>query len=167
MPSGLVISLLIHAGAFFLAGLLIVFTVKVKADSKFVAPVPQERPVMKLKIPKVRIQKNSQPKPSSRIVANVQNRAMPEIMLPDLNGTGEGLLDGVSVGAGEVIDLPDFIPTIFGGGGSSGNDLKVSYYNLNLKRDGSPATMDPDAYKIEIMDFLKSGWNKSILDKFY
>ncbi|MBN2162745.1 MAG: hypothetical protein JW713_07370, partial [Pontiellaceae bacterium] len=138
-PSGLVISLLIHAGAFFLAGLFVVFTVVTKQEPEFVAPAPVERPKMQLKKPKVKVQKSSQPKPSSRIVAKVKSREMPEIMLPDLEGTGDGLLGGIGAGLGEVMDLPDFTKTtIFGGGGSSGNDLKVSYYNLNLKRDGSP-----------------------------
>ena len=52
--SGLMISLLLHAGAFVLAGLLVVFTVVSKEEKTFAPPKPVERPKMKLKKPKVK-----------------------------------------------------------------------------------------------------------------
>ena len=48
-PSGFVISLVIHAALFVLAGLLVVFTVQQKEEKKFVPPAPVERPKMQLK----------------------------------------------------------------------------------------------------------------------
>ena len=166
-PSGFVISLLFHIAAFFIAGLFVVFTVVNKKEPEFVPPPPVERPRMTLKKPKVKVQKSSQPKPSSRIVAKVKSREMPEIQLPDIAGTGDGLLNGVGIGAGEFMDLPEIGKTsLFGGGQTSGNDLRVSFYNLNLKHDGSTASMNPDMYKNVIMNYLER-WNKSVLEKYY
>lgn len=131
-PSGFVISLAFHVTAFFVAGLFVVFTVASKAEPEFKAPPPVERPKMNIKKPKVKVQKNSQPKPSSRIVAKVKTRDMPEIQLPDLMGTGEGLLGGSGLG-GEFLDLPDVGEmTLFGGGITSGADLEVTFYSTCL-----------------------------------
>jgi hypothetical protein len=167
-PSGFVISLIFHAAAFFIAGLFVVFTVVNRPEPEFEASPPIERPKMQLKKPKVKVQKSSQPKPSSRIVAKVQTKQMPEIQLPDLVGTGDGLMGGVGTGIGEVMDLPELgQPTLFGDGQSAGNDLKVSFYNLNKTSRGTTASMDDDTYQDVIGKFLQSGWDKSILDKYY
>ena len=58
-PSGMVISLLVHAAAFFVAGLFVVFTVLQEPEPEFEAPPPVQRPKMKLKKPKVKIKKTS------------------------------------------------------------------------------------------------------------
>jgi hypothetical protein len=167
-PSGLVISLILHAAAFFLAGLFVVFTVLKEEPPVFEQPPPVARPKMKLKKPKVKIKKSSQPKPSSRIVAKVKTAKMPEIQIPDLVGTGEGLLGGLGDGAGDFMDIPDIGEvTVFGGGQSVGNDMRVSYYNLNLLRSGRSGSMSPGDYETVISDFLQSGFKKSILSKYY
>ena len=114
-PSGMVISLIVHAVAFFVAGLFVVFTVLPKPPPEFEPPPPVARPKMKLKKPKVKIQKSSQPKPSSRIVAKVKTAKMPEIQIPDIVGSGEGLMGGLGTG-GEFMDIPDIGEiTLFGG----------------------------------------------------
>lgn len=166
-PSGMVISLIVHAVAFFVAGLFVVFTVLPKEEPEFEAPPPVARPKMKLKKPKVKIKKSSQPKPSSRIVAKVKTAKMPEIQIPDLVGTGEGLLGGLGTG-GDFIDIPDIGEmTVFGGGQSVGSDMRVSYYNLNLRRNGNVMTMDPGTFNDVMTQFVKSGFKKSILAKYY
>lgn len=166
-PSGLIISLIVHAAAFFLAGLFVVFTVLPKDDPVFEAPPPVERPKMKLKKPKVKIKKSSQPKPSSRIVAKVKTAKMPEIQLPDLVGTGEGLLGGVGLG-GDFMDIPDIgETTLFGDGESSGSDLVVTFYSLAMKRDGSFNSIDWREYAPVLRKFVQSGWNKRVLSKYY
>ena len=127
-PSGLVISLIVHAAAFFLAGLFVVFTVLKEEPPVFEQPPPVARPKMKLKKPKVKIKKSSQPKPSSRIVAKVKTAKMPEIQIPDLVGTGEGLLGGLGTEGGDFLEIPEIEEvTIFGGKTSSGGDMRVSY----------------------------------------
>jgi hypothetical protein len=167
-PSGLVISLIVHAAAFFVAGLFVVFTVLPKAEPAFEAPSPVERPKMKLKKPKVKIKKSSQPKPSSRIVAKVKTAKMPEIQIPDLVGSGDGLLSGLGDAGGDLIDLPDIGEvTVFGGNTSIGNDMAVSYYNLNLLRSGNAGSMSPGGFETVISDFIQSGFDKSILRKYY
>lgn len=122
---------------------------------------------MKLKKPRVKVKKSSQPKPSSRIVAKVKTKTMPEIQLPDLVGTGEGLMGGTGMGD-DFLDLPEIGElTVFGGEVTSGNDMKVTFYNLNLGRSGNDVAMNPDAYESVLQKFVKSGWKKSILGKYY
>ena len=102
-PSGLVISLLVHAGAFMLAGMLVVFTVVNKQEKKFEPPKPVERPKMKLKKPKVKVKKNTKPRSTTRIVTKIQKADMPDIQLPELGGMGAGL--GAGPGAGGVLGV--------------------------------------------------------------
>ncbi len=166
-PSGLVVSLIFHAAAFFIAGLFVVFRVMNPPEPEFEAPPPIERPKMKLKKPKVKVKKSSQPKPSSRIVAKVKTRDMPEIQLPDLQGTGEGLLGGTGVG-GEFMDLPEIGEmSLFGGGVTSGNDLEVTFYTLNRSRDGGYQNMAHKEYFNVLREFVAEGWNTSKLARYY
>ncbi len=168
-PSGLVISLLFHAGAFFIAGLFVVFTVVNKPEPEFVPPPPVERPKMKLKKPKVKVRKSSNPKPSSRIVAKVKTAKMPEITLPDLEGSGEGLLSGRGGGPGIVLDLPDIKEVnVFGQKVSTGSDLKGTFYDLYRKRDGSIKPVHPmSEFGKAISSFVDSGCDKSVLSRYY
>ena len=167
-PSGFIISLLFHVGAFFVAGLFIVFSVVTKAEPEFVAPPVVERPKMNLKKPKVKVQKNSNPKPSSRIVAKVKTKEMPEIQLPDLMGAGTGLMEGTGFG-GEFLDLPDVGEmTVFGGGMTSGNDLEVTFYGMRRNADGSKnLRMDHQFFTRIIKDFVEKGWHTGMLQKYY
>ncbi|RKX41650.1 MAG: hypothetical protein DRP64_11145, partial [Verrucomicrobia bacterium] len=71
MPSAVVLSILIHAALFLLAGMLVVFTVVKKEEKRFDPPKAVERPKMKLKKPKVKIKKTSRPKPTTRIVTKM------------------------------------------------------------------------------------------------
>jgi hypothetical protein len=168
-PSGLVISLLFHAGAFFIAGLFVVFTVVKKPELVVVAPPPIERPKMKLQKPKVKVRKSSNPKPSSRIVAKVKTAKMPEITLPDLDGSGDGLLSGAGGGPGIVLDLPDIKEVnVFGQKVSTGSDLKGTFYDLFKQRDGSLRTVEPlTEFGMAVSKFVDSGCNKAVLAKYY
>ncbi len=166
-PSGFVISLIFHAAVFFLAGLFVVFSVVNKPEPAFEPPPPVERPKMKLKKPKVKVKKSSQPKPSSRIVAKVKTRDMPEIQLPDLMGSGEGLMGGTGLG-GEFMDLPEIQQlTVFGRGVTAGNDFVGTYYDFNRTRRGTFNSMDPDTYYIELLDFVTDDWDTRNFAKYY
>jgi hypothetical protein len=160
--------LIFHAVAFFVAGLFVVFTVLPKEEPEFKAPPPVERPKMKLKKPKVKIKKSSQPKPSSRIVAKVKTAKMPEIQIPDLVGTGEGLLGGLGTG-GDFMDIPEIEEvTLFGGGQTAGTDLEVTFYAFAKKRDGSPnPNMQHREYFKIIREFVAKGWNTRDLARYY
>ncbi len=173
-PSGLIISLLVHAAAFFVAGLFVVFTVVNKKEPEFTPPPPVQRPKMNLKKPKVKVQKSSNPKPSSRIVAKVKTKEMPEIQLPDLVGTGEGLLGGTGVG-GDFLDLPD-IPQISGKMGSEksiGCDLMGTFYDMKRRPDGSFNGISEDDRSFipiflgQVNTFIKSGFNPLSMRKYY
>lgn len=181
-PSGFVISLIFHAVIFFLAGLLVVFSVTKNPEVEFTAPPPVERPKMNLKKPRVKIKKSSQPKPSSRIVAKVKTAKMPEVQLPDLVGTGDGLLGGVGMG-GEFMDIPDIGEmSVMGTTESVGTDLVGTYYDFKRRRDGTwngmaikdpsnkfagvPAS-DKQTWLHDVYRFVKSGLEPTVLTKYY
>jgi hypothetical protein len=164
-PSGFVISLMVHAGAFLLAGMLVVFTVTQKEEKKFVPPRPVDRPKMDLKKPRVNVKKSAKPKSTSRIVTKIEKANMPDIQLPELGGMGEGLSEGLG-GFDIMPDLTD-LASPFGGGFTTGNDLKGYFYNMNRGRNGRPVPMSPDQMEALIYDYLKSGWKSSLLARFY
>ncbi len=149
------------------------FKVMNPPEPEFEAPPPIERPKMKLKKPKVKVKKSSQPKPSSRIVAKVKTRDMPEIQLPDLMGTGEGLLGGTGFG-GEFMDLPE-IPTIsiMGSEQSIGSDLVGTFYDFKRNSSGKWSGLsENDGYFRpiwlgEVNKFIKSGFDPSSVRKYY
>ncbi len=171
-PSGLIVSLIFHGAIFFVAGLFVVFKVMNPPEPEFEAPTPIERPKMKLKKPKVKVKKSSQPKPSSRIVAKVKTRDMPEIQLPDLQGTGEGLLGGTGFG-GEFLDLPEIGElSVFGSDVTTGNDLVGTFYDFKRRSSGaiSPIVAGravPNEVDIIMHSFFQRDWDKRVLNKYY
>ncbi len=164
-PSGFVISLAIHAAAFFLAGLFVVFTVTQKEEKKFVPPKPVDRPKMKLKKPKVKVKKSAKPKATTRIVTKVQKASMPDIQLPEMSGMAEGMVG--DIGGFEIMpDLEEV--TVFGAGQTIGNDFVGTFYDLKRFRSGEPNSfMTSDKYKETVENFLRYGWKPSRLSKFY
>ncbi|MDF7807200.1 SHD1 domain-containing protein [Pontiellaceae bacterium B12219] len=164
-PSGFVISLLVHAAAFTLAGLLVVFTVTQKEEKKFVPPKPVDRPKMKLKKPKVQVKKSAQPKTSQRIVTKVTRANMPDIQLPEMSGIGDGIGNGDFGGFDIMPDLSEV--TIFGSGQTIGNDFVGTFYDLKRSRSGNVIPMDETQYADELTKFCRSGWKPSVLARFY
>ena len=166
-PSGLVISLIVHAAAFMLAGLLVVFNVVNKEEKKFVPPKPVERPKMKLKKPKVKVKKNAKPKSSERIVTKVTKANMPDIQLPEMSGIGDGIGTG---GGGVGFDLmPDLDGiTIFGGGQSIGNDFVGTFYDIKRDRRGKNIPNRGLAGFVNILNsFMTKGFKTSVLNRYY
>lgn len=163
-PSGFVVSLLVHAAAFLLAGMLVVFTVAKKEEKKFVPPKPVNRPKMKLKKPKVKVKKTAKPKPTTRIVTKVKRASMPDIQLPEMSGMTEGLVGGI--GGFEIMPDLDEI-TMFGGGQSIGNDFVGTFYDFNRNRQGKPTLMDPDKHRQLLKEFVRKGWRTSEFAPYY
>tara|TARA_A100001015_G_scaffold43351_1_gene47631 strand:- start:1940 stop:3775 length:1836 start_codon:yes stop_codon:yes gene_type:complete len=161
--SGWLLSLLIHVGLFFLAGLLVVFTVQQREEKKFVPPPPVERPKMQLKKPKVQVKKNK-PKPTQRIVTKVNPASMPEIQLPELGGVADGLAGGVG-GFDLMPNLEEV--TLFGGGQTIGNDFVGTFYDFKRDRSGRPIPTDPSEFVEELRRFVRGGWRTSQLARFY
>lgn len=161
-------SLLVHAGVFFVAGLFMVLTIVNKPEPEFKAPPPIERPRMKLKKPKIKVKKSSSPKPSSRIVAKVKTKKMPQIQLPDLTGMGESLLEGTGDFDGLLLDIPDIGNlSLFGNTASIGNDLVGTFYDLKRKRGGNVSSYDRFMFADVVLRFLRSGFDPAILEKYY
>ncbi len=164
-PSGLVISLTIHAAAFFLAGLLVIFNVVQKEEKKFIPPKPVDRPKMKLKKPKVNVKKTAKPKSTTRIVTNIRKGSMPVIELPEIGSLGGGFGGGDFGGFDLLSDLGEI--TVLGTAQSIGNDLVGTFYDLNRRRSGSEYELSDAAYLSELVDFVRGGWRLSRLNKYY
>ncbi|WP_372796489.1 hypothetical protein [Pontiella sp.] len=163
-PSGFVISLLVHAGAFVVAGLLVVFTVHQKEEKKFVPPKPVDRPKMKLKKPKVKVKKSAKPKSTTRIVTKVQKATMPDIQLPEMSGMSDGLAGDIG-GFDIMPDLDDI--SVFGATTSIGSDFEGQVYSLLHRRNGGAASMGPDEFRDVLRKYVLSGWKESVLARYY
>jgi len=165
MPSAVLLSIVIHAALFLLAGMLVVFTVVHKEEKKFTPPKAVERPKMKLKKPKVKVKKTSRPKSTTRIVTKMNRASMPDIQLPEMSGIGEGLGEGVG-GFDMMPDLETI--SVFGSGQSIGNDFEGTFYDFKRRRNGSKTMpMDPWGYNAVVRRFIESGWKTSVLARFY
>lgn len=164
MPSGFILSLLVHAAAFSLAGLLVVFTVVQKEEKKFVPPKPVDRPKMKLKKPKVKVKKSAKPKSTQRIVTKVQKASMPDIQLPEMSGVADGLAGDIG-GFSLAPDLDEI--SLMGSGQSIGNDFVGTFYDFKRSRQGKPQIMDLDNYRAAVSRFVRGGWKPSALARYY
>ena len=155
MPSAVVLSILIHAALFLLAGMFVVFTVVKKEEQKFVPPKAVERPKMKLRKPKVKVKKSSKPKPTTRIVTKVKRASMPDIQLPEMSGMTAGLAGGIG-GFDLMPDLGEV--TVFGGGQSIGNDFVGTFYDFKRDRSGRPIPMVAETQFADVLaEFVKRG----------
>ena len=163
-PSGFVISIIIHAAAFLLAGMLVVFNVVKKEEKQFVPPKPVERPKMRLKKPKVKIKKSSKPKPTTRIVTKMNKASMPEIQLPEMSGLGDGLGD---LGDGFDIGLDFGEETIAGSVVDMGTDLEGTLYHFVRTRRGRLAMMDDHKFMNLLLDFIEDDWNVNKFARYY
>jgi len=166
MPSAVLLSILLHAALFLLAGMLVVFTVVRQKEVEFAPPKAVERPKMKLKKPKVKVKKSSRPKSTTRIVTKVNRARMPDIQLPEMSGMGDGLGDVV----GGFDMLPDLSePTLFGSGQSIGNDFIGTFYDFKRDRRGKAISVDTtgDEWRWVVHKFLERGWKLSVFAKYY
>jgi len=171
MPSAVLLSIVIHAALFLLAGMLVVFTVVKKEEKKFEPPKAIERPKMKLKKPKVKIKKTSKPKPTTRIVTKMNRASMPDIQLPEMSGMGEGLGEGIG-GFDMMPDLSEV--TVLGSEHSIGNDFAGTFYDLKRDRQGRHLsgfiTMSMPSgieYWSIIHKFLRNDWKTSTFVRYY
>lgn len=163
-PSGFVISIMVHAAAFLLAGMFVVFTVHQKEEKKFIPPKPVDRPKMKLKKPKVKVKKTAKPKSTTRIVTKIQKANMPDIQLPELSGVSDGLGDGIS-GFDMIPDLGSI--STLGSDTSIGNDLTGTYYDFKFTRSGRYKPVDVDEWRYIFSKFYKDDWKSSHFSRFY
>ncbi|MDZ8120336.1 hypothetical protein [Pontiella agarivorans] len=163
-PSGFIISIAIHAAAFALAGMLVVFNVVKKEEKKFVPPKPVDRPKMKLKKPKVKVKKSSKPRSTTRIVTKVQKASMPDIQLPEMSGIGGDIVGGI--GGFDIMPNLEEV-SVFGGGQSIGNDFEGTFYDLKRDRRGGTAPMEKEPYMMTVRELARNNMKESILNKYY
>jgi hypothetical protein len=165
VPTAVLVSALIHAAVFLVAGGLVVFSVVKKMEKKFEPPPPIDRPKMELKKPKVKVKKQVRPRSAERIASrNVQG--MTQIQLPEMPGMSEGL--GGGVGGFELMpDVEDI--GLFGAKSSiaMGNDFVGTFYSLELKRDGSFEPIHIDQTQELVRRFMDSGWNPRVFASYY
>ena len=168
MPTAVVVSILIHAGLFFGATVLVIFKFRPPPPVKFEPPPPVKVPKMPLKKLQVKMRKPTKPKSSAKITAVVPKLDLHEIAFPDLasSGMGAGLGSG-----GEIVsfgDMPDFEDvSVFGGEQSTGNDFEGTMYSLNHSRSGGISSMGQDEFRLVLRKFVRSGWNNQVLGKYY
>jgi len=164
MPTAVLLSILIHAALFLLAGMFVVFTVVKSKEVEFAPPKAVERPKMKLKKPKVKVKKSSKPRPTPRIVTTVKRTSMPDFQLPEMSGMADGLGGGV---AGFDL-MPDLEKTsIVGSDYSIGNDFVGTFYDFKRDREGRPIPCAYDDYWNIAGKFVRSGWKASVLSRYY
>ena len=163
MPSAVLLSIVIHAALFLLAGILVVFTVVKKEEKRFEPPKAVERPKMKLRKPKVKVKKTSKPKPTTRIVTKVNRANMPDIQLPEMSSMGEGLTSGIG-GFDMMPDVEDV--TVFGSVQSIGNDFVGTFYDFLKDRNERRIQLSKD-YDEFLRGFVKRGWNESYFSYYY
>lgn len=165
MPSAVLLSILIHAALFVLAGLLVVFTVTKINEPEFEAPKAVERPKMKLRKPKVQLKKNAKPKSTTRIVTKANRDSMPDMQLPEMSGMGTGLGGGL----GDGFDMMDFeeLASPFGDKITTGSDLEGYFYNFNRDFSGRKTPMSPDELIEVLYAFMDGGWKPSKLMRYY
>ncbi|MEN8255279.1 MAG: SHD1 domain-containing protein, partial [Verrucomicrobiota bacterium] len=155
---------------FFLAGMLVVFTVVKKKEVEFEPPKAVERPKMKLKKPKPKVKKSARPKKAQNILAKVNPVNMPDIQLPEIGGggLGGGLGEGIGGGFDTMPDLSE--PTLFGTTQSIGNDFVGTFYDIKRDRRGKPL-WSTDLYghdwRNKINKFLLRGWDFGVFSRYY
>ena len=165
LPSAVVLSILIHAALFLLAGMLVVFTAVKKEEKKFTPPKALEYPKMKLRKPRVKVRKTSKPKPAARIVTKVKKAGIPDIQLPEISGMGgEGFGGGIE-GFDMMPDLGEI--SVFGSGQSIGNDLEGTFYDMKRDRSGRPIPYAAQTSFDAIKRFVKGGFSPSRFARFY
>jgi hypothetical protein len=162
--SAMVLSILIHAVLFLLAGMLVIFTVTKVKEPEFEPPKTVKRPKMKLKKPKVKVKRSTRPKSATRITTTRQS-TMPQIDLPAMGGLGAGLGDGMGGGFDMMPDLGEV--SVFGGSQSIGNDFKGHCYFFKYKRDGGLAVMSSEQFLLLLRKFCVSGWREALLAPYY
>ena len=164
--SSVLLSAVIHLILLALAGGWVVFTIIEKQESKFVPPVPVNRPKMELRKPRVKLQKAAAPRVSQRITSKNVQQAMPKIEIPDVSGRSSGLTGGLS--GFEMMPDPEEM-TLFGGKSSAsvGNDFVGTFYALELDRRGKKTTMNDSRYCNEIRRFIENGWLPRSFAQYY
>ena len=163
MPSAVLLSILIHAALFLLAGVLVVFSVVRKEEKKFEPPKAVERPRMKLKKPIVKVKKTSKPKSTTRIVTKINRASMPDIQLPEMSGLGTGLAGGMGDGFDLMPELDKV--TEFGGIQSIGNDFVGTFYDMKRDRTGRNLPTPGRSTFVDIVyKFMKKGFKTSELN---
>ena len=158
------LSILIHASLFLLAGMLVVFTVVKKEEQKFEPPKAVERPKMKLKKPKVKVKKTSKPKPTTRIVTKINRASMPDIQLPEMSG----MTADIGGGIGGFDMMPDLGEVgVFGSEQSIGNDFVGTFYDFKRDRQGRQIGIDTGTFQQKVAKFVRGGWETSDLARYY
>lgn len=169
-PSGIAVSLLVHVAILIAAGFLIVRTIFPPEEVIVVPPEIHKRPIIEPKKIRPRIQKNAKPEATQVIVANVQKDTLPDFQLPALIGTDDALKDGIGLGSGDFMELPEIGEnSTLGTTTSIGNDIVGTFYDFKRDRLGR---WIHDAYPTQeflllVNRFMESGWRDSSLAKYY
>jgi len=169
--SAIVLSILIHAGLFLLAGLLVVFTILPEKEGIIFDNTP---PVKVPKIPvkklPMKTKKPSKQKATAKLTAVVNKPDLHEISFPDQpsSGMGTGFGGGLE-GVVETFDILDELeePTFFGDRQPIGNDFTGTLYDLKRRRNGGFRGLDNAEFWPLAGKFVRKGWDTSVLATYY
>lgn len=166
VPTAVLLSILIHAGLLVVAGGLVIFSVVLREEKKFVPPAPVERPQMELRRPRVRVQRTAQPRATARITARTTVQTLPDVQLPEISLGGAGLTAGI--GGFEMLPDPSEIK-LYGGRQSLaiGNDFEGTFYSLLYDRQGRRTGAGPGDTHNALRRFFESGWNPLVFAPYY
>ena len=163
--TAVLLSVALHVLIAVLASVFVVFNIVKKEEKKFEPPPPVERPKMKLKKPRVKMKKQTQPRVSQRIVAKTVVN-MPDIQLPDVSGVGTGM--GTGIDGYELMPDMDSL-SIFGGTKSlaTGNEFEGVFYSLAYDRQGNETVVTESTYTSIIRRFIEADWNPYVFAPYY
>lgn len=161
----------------FLGGLALYMTVKLfesPESATFQPYVPVQEELPPSSQPRVRelhVQSSSLASnvaPSVVLAVSVSSVSMPVVDVPTDNDMfGQGIELGAGFGTGT---LGDGIGTGIGGLGTEdagGSTLEGSFYDLKQTASGASTSMTPGNCKKILQEFISTGWNKSMLSKYF
>ena len=164
-PTGVLVSIAIHAALLFGLGAMVVFKLVSKDEPAFEPPPPVKRTKMKLKKPVVKAKQTAKPRPSKQITTK-SLRGMPDLSLPALSSAGSGLSGGI----GGFDLMPDLSEMSFFGGSksiSTGNDFVGTFYSFRYDRSGDLLYEGRQEWAPLFVKFLENDWNPRVFSRLY
>lgn len=164
-PTGVLVSIIIHAVLIVAGGLWVVVQITQKEEIKFQEPPPVEIKKPKLKKPTVKVKKQAKPRPIKRIMTKAVN-IVPDVSLPNVSGIGTamgGEITGITLEP-NVAEMSAFGTTQ---SISMGNDFKGTFYSITYNRAGEEIDCNDNKWLQVVHDFLADEWNPYVLAPYY
>lgn len=166
-PTALLVSLAVHAGLIFLAGIFVVVNIAKKPPVKFEPVEKIERPRLKLKKIQVKVKENKRPRDTTEQITTKTTLPSLSVSLPPMRNAEVNI--DTSFGGFDVMEDMDQM-TLLGAEASVGNDLIGTYYYLQQNRDGDVSGirgLDDSAFANVLRNFFRYDWDESVFDPYW